>query len=124
LWLRFRVLWLRVFLLFCCCGNQDYTEFQGVEDAISFISDYMKTHGPYDGLVGFSQVLAPVAPSLSLYCIPAATEFTKIYPKLEFLGLNSSDLVLQGFTWPCMNYEPVVLNWYMDNNLSIPYWYE
>ncbi|KAH9576955.1 hypothetical protein CY35_01G189600 [Sphagnum magellanicum] len=35
--------------------NQEYTEFQGVEDAISFISDYMKTHGPYDGLVGFSQ---------------------------------------------------------------------
>jgi hypothetical protein len=66
LWPRFRVLWLRVFLLFCCCGNQDYTEFQGVEDAISFISDYMKTHGPYDGLVGFSQVLAPVALSLSL----------------------------------------------------------
>jgi hypothetical protein len=37
-----------------------------VEDAISFISDYMKTHGPYDGLVGFSQVLAPVALSLSI----------------------------------------------------------
>jgi hypothetical protein len=55
-----------VFLLFCCCGNQDYTEFEGVEDAISFISDYMKTHGPYDGLVGFSQVLALVALSLSL----------------------------------------------------------
>jgi hypothetical protein len=95
-----------------------------VEDAISFISDYMKTHGPYDGLVGFSQVLAPVALSLSRYCIPAAIEFTKIYPKLAFLGLNSSNLVLEGFTWSCMNYEPVVLDWYMDNNLSIPYWYE
>jgi hypothetical protein len=95
-----------------------------VEDAISFISDYMKTHGPYDGLVGFSQVLAPVALSLSLYCIPAAIEFTKIYPKLAFLGLNSLDLVLEGFTWSCMNYEPVVLDWYMDNNPSIPYWYE
>jgi hypothetical protein len=46
--------------------NKDYTEFQGVEDAISFISDHMKTHGPYDGLVGFSQVLAPVALSLSI----------------------------------------------------------
>jgi hypothetical protein len=104
--------------------NKDYTEFEGVEDAISFISDYMKTNGPYDGLVGFSQVLALVALSLSLYCIPAAIEFTKIYPKLAFLGLNSSDLVLEGFTWSLMNYEAVVLDWYMDNNLSIPYWYE
>jgi hypothetical protein len=66
----------------------------------------------------------PLLLSLSLYCIPAAIEFTKIYPKLAFLGLNSLDLVLEGFTWSCMNYEPVVLDWYMDNNPSIPYWYE
>ncbi|EFJ24734.1 hypothetical protein SELMODRAFT_271081 [Selaginella moellendorffii] len=35
--------------------NNDFTEFYQVEECISYISDYMKSHGPFDGLMGFSQ---------------------------------------------------------------------
>jgi hypothetical protein len=35
--------------------NKEYTEFYYVDEMISYISDYMKLHGPYDGFIGFSQ---------------------------------------------------------------------
>jgi pimeloyl-ACP methyl ester carboxylesterase len=36
--------------------NEDYTEFYHVDEKLfSYITDYMKLHGPYDGLIGFSQ---------------------------------------------------------------------
>lgn len=36
--------------------NQDYTEFYHVDEKLfSYIIDYMKLHGPYDGFIGFSQ---------------------------------------------------------------------
>ena len=37
-------------------AQQDYTEFYHADEAITYITDYMKLHGPYDGLIGFSQV--------------------------------------------------------------------
>ena len=36
---------------------QDYTEFYHVDEKLfSYITDYIKLHGPYDGFIGFSQV--------------------------------------------------------------------
>jgi len=35
--------------------NEDFTEFYHADEAITYITDYMKLHGPYDGLIGFSQ---------------------------------------------------------------------
>lgn len=35
---------------------QDYTEYYHIDEMFSYITDYMKLHGPYDGLLGFSQV--------------------------------------------------------------------
>jgi len=37
-------------------SNKDYTEFYHVDEKLfSYITDYMKLHGPYDGFIGFSQ---------------------------------------------------------------------
>jgi len=35
---------------------QEFTEFYQLDEMFSYITDYMKLHGPYDGLLGFSQV--------------------------------------------------------------------
>lgn len=53
-------------ILFFLVPQQDYTEFYHADEAITYITDYMKLHGPYDGLIGFSQVkkesIAPISP--------------------------------------------------------------
>lgn len=36
---------------------QDFTEYTNLDKAFSFIVDYMEKNGPFDGLLGFSQVL-------------------------------------------------------------------
>jgi len=35
--------------------NKEFTEFYQLDEMFSYITDYMKLHGPYDGLLGFSQ---------------------------------------------------------------------
>ncbi|MCO5597150.1 hypothetical protein L7F22_051225 [Adiantum nelumboides] len=35
--------------------NKDYSEFTNLEECKDFISKYMQEHGPFDGLMGFSQ---------------------------------------------------------------------
>ncbi len=37
------------------CVSQGFTEAQYVDEAIAFITNYLKVNGPYDGLIGFSQ---------------------------------------------------------------------
>lgn len=34
---------------------QDFTEYVNFEESLAFIEDYMVKHGPFDGLLGFSQ---------------------------------------------------------------------
>ena len=36
---------------------QDFTEHRNLEECLSFIEDYMLNHEPFDGLLGFSQVI-------------------------------------------------------------------
>ncbi|KAL5820037.1 hypothetical protein ACOSQ3_024005 [Xanthoceras sorbifolium] len=36
-------------------SNQDFTEYENFEESIAYIGDYMEMHGPFDGLLGFSQ---------------------------------------------------------------------
>ncbi|KAI8566384.1 hypothetical protein RHMOL_Rhmol02G0036500 [Rhododendron molle] len=36
--------------------NEDYTEYYNFEETIAYIEDYMIKHGPFDGILGFSQV--------------------------------------------------------------------
>ncbi|KAJ6797533.1 uncharacterized protein M6B38_123400 [Iris pallida] len=35
--------------------DKDFTEYTNLEECISFLCDYMKENGPFDGLLGFSQ---------------------------------------------------------------------
>jgi hypothetical protein len=35
---------------------QDYTEYRNFEECIAYIEDYMLKNGPFDGVLGFSQV--------------------------------------------------------------------
>ncbi|KAH7440712.1 hypothetical protein KP509_03G007300 [Ceratopteris richardii] len=35
--------------------NKDYSKFTNLEECKEFITNYMQEHGPYDGLMGFSQ---------------------------------------------------------------------
>lgn len=35
--------------------NREYSKFTNLEECKEFISDYMQEHGPFDGLMGFSQ---------------------------------------------------------------------
>jgi hypothetical protein len=54
---------LNFFLTHCRCLNkilficvQDYTEYGNFEECIAYIEDYMLKNGPFDGVLGFSQV--------------------------------------------------------------------
>ncbi|CAN4099695.1 unnamed protein product [Withania somnifera] len=40
--------------------NEDFTEYENLEECISYLCDYITSKGPFDGLLGFSQ-----APTLS-----------------------------------------------------------
>nr|GMC48252.1 rhodanese-like domain-containing protein 6 [Ipomoea batatas] len=36
--------------------NKDFTEYENFDECLEYIEDYMIKHGPFDGLLGFSQV--------------------------------------------------------------------
>ena len=36
--------------------DQEFTEYTNLEECISYLCDYMREKGPFDGLLGFSQV--------------------------------------------------------------------
>lgn len=38
------------------CLFQTFDEYENFEECLAFIEDYMIKHGPFDGLLGFSQV--------------------------------------------------------------------
>jgi calmodulin len=38
---------------------QEFTEYTNLDECISYLCDYMVKNGPFDGLLGFSQVKSP-----------------------------------------------------------------
>jgi calmodulin len=38
---------------------QEFTEYTNLDECISYLCDYMVKNGPFDGLLGFSQVISP-----------------------------------------------------------------
>ena len=38
------------------CQNDTEHEYEGMEQSLDFVLEYMRIHGPFDGLMGFSQV--------------------------------------------------------------------
>ncbi|KAK9096997.1 hypothetical protein Sjap_022494 [Stephania japonica] len=66
--------------------DQEFTEYRNLDECFAFIEDYMIKHGPFDGLLGFSQgaILSAALPSLQA----AGVALTKV-PKIKFLIIIS-----------------------------------
>ncbi|XP_042417547.1 dihydrofolate reductase-like isoform X1 [Zingiber officinale] len=62
--------------------NKEFTEYENLEECISYLCDYMMKNGPFDGLLGFSQgaVLAAV-----LAGYQAQGQVLKDHPPIKFL---------------------------------------
>ena len=62
--------------------NEDFTEYTNFDECLQYIEDYMIKHGPFDGLLGFSQgaILSGALPGLQ----EKGVALTKV-PKVKFL---------------------------------------
>ncbi|KAG5529496.1 hypothetical protein RHGRI_030028 [Rhododendron griersonianum] len=73
-----------------CEGNQqtglDYSEVYNFEECLNFIEDFMIKHGPFDGLMGFSQggILSAALPGMQ----SDGVAITKV-PKIKYLIIMS-----------------------------------
>lgn len=67
-------------------SNQDFTEYINFEECLAYIEDYMLKHGPFHGLLGFSQgaILAAALPGMQAQGVA----LTKV-PKIKFLIIIS-----------------------------------
>ncbi|KAL3504838.1 hypothetical protein ACH5RR_034679 [Cinchona calisaya] len=62
--------------------NKEFTEYQNFDECLAYIEDYMIKHGPFDGLLGFSQgaILSAALPGLQ----EKGVAITQV-PKIRFL---------------------------------------
>lgn len=62
--------------------NKEFTEYTNFDECLQYIEDYMIEHGPFDGLLGFSQgaILSAALPGLQ----EKGVALTKV-PKVKFL---------------------------------------
>uniref|UniRef100_A0A2P2JYC2 Uncharacterized protein MANES_12G128800 n=1 Tax=Rhizophora mucronata TaxID=61149 RepID=A0A2P2JYC2_RHIMU len=63
-------------------ANKDYTKYRNFAECLAYIEDYMIRHGPFDGLLGFSQgaILSAALPGMQR----DGVTLTKV-PKIKFL---------------------------------------
>ncbi|KAK0605767.1 hypothetical protein LWI29_030523 [Acer saccharum] len=66
--------------------NQNFTEYYNFDECVAFLEDYMAKHGPYDGLMGFSQ---GAVLSSGLIGMQKHGDALKNIPKLKFVILIS-----------------------------------
>ncbi|KAI8566385.1 hypothetical protein RHMOL_Rhmol02G0036600 [Rhododendron molle] len=66
--------------------NEEYTEYYNFEETIAYIEDYMIKHGPFDGLLGFSQggIIAASMPGMQSNGVALTT-----VPKIKYLIIIS-----------------------------------
>ncbi|KAE9444724.1 hypothetical protein C3L33_23378, partial [Rhododendron williamsianum] len=64
----------------------DYTEYYNFEETIAYIEDYIIKHGPFDGILGFSQggVIAASMPGMQSNGVALTT-----VPKIKYLIIIS-----------------------------------
>ncbi|MED6196596.1 hypothetical protein PIB30_048930 [Stylosanthes scabra] len=62
--------------------NKEFTEYTNFDECLQYIENYMIKHGPFDGLLGFSQgaILSTALPNLQ----EKGVALTKV-PKVKFL---------------------------------------
>ncbi|KAI5669791.1 hypothetical protein M9H77_19644 [Catharanthus roseus] len=79
-------------------ADKDYREFYNFEECVEFIEDYMIKHGPFDGVLGFSQgaVLAATFPGMQR----EGVALTKV-PELKFLIIISGAVFGEGILLGC-----------------------
>ncbi|XP_057972489.1 uncharacterized protein LOC131160653 isoform X2 [Malania oleifera] len=67
-------------------SNQDFTEYINFEECVEYVEDYMMRHGPFDGLLGFSQgaILSAALPGMQMQGVG----LTKV-PNIKFLVIIS-----------------------------------
>ncbi|KAK3042928.1 hypothetical protein RJ639_001004 [Escallonia herrerae] len=67
-------------------ANQDFTEFQHFEECLDYLEDYMIKHGPFDGVLGFSQgaILSAALPGMQT----EGVALSKV-PKIKFVIIIS-----------------------------------
>ncbi|XP_038697636.1 esterase OVCA2-like [Tripterygium wilfordii] len=65
---------------------QDYKEYKNFEECIAYIEDYMTKHGPFDGLLGFSQgaLISAAMPGMQAQGVAL-----RRVPKIKFLIIIS-----------------------------------
>ncbi|XAR73459.1 Dihydrofolate reductase [Bertholletia excelsa] len=66
--------------------SQDFQEYYNFEECLAYIEDYMVKHGPFDGLLGFSQgaILSAALPGMQL----KGMALTRV-PKIKFVIILS-----------------------------------
>ncbi|XP_058200503.1 uncharacterized protein LOC131315347 [Rhododendron vialii] len=66
--------------------NEEYTEYYNFEETIAYIEDYMIKHGPFDGILGFSQggIIAASMPGMQSNGVALTT-----VPKIKYLIIIS-----------------------------------
>ncbi|KAG6493300.1 hypothetical protein ZIOFF_048279 [Zingiber officinale] len=73
--------------------NKEFTEYENLEECISFLCDYMMKNGPFDGLLGFSQVGCSTSSSSGRLSSPgklltellSSGQVLKDHPPIKFL---------------------------------------
>ncbi|XP_031120166.1 dihydrofolate reductase-like [Ipomoea triloba] len=70
--------------------NKDLTEYQNFDECVEYIEDYMIKHGPFDGLLGFSQgaILSGALPGLQEKGVAL-----KKVPKIKYLIIIGGAIV-------------------------------
>ncbi|KAE9453055.1 hypothetical protein C3L33_15041, partial [Rhododendron williamsianum] len=69
--------------------SEDYMEYYNFEETIAYIEDYMIKHGPFDGILGFSQggVIAASMPGMQSNGVALTT-----VPKIKYLIIISGGI--------------------------------
>ncbi|PHT78864.1 hypothetical protein T459_16916 [Capsicum annuum] len=65
--------------------NEEFTEYENLEECISYLCEYIATKGPFDGFLGFSQACSLSSPSPS----KGTSEAARLHPPLYELALQA-----------------------------------
>ncbi|KAH9311256.1 hypothetical protein KI387_026291, partial [Taxus chinensis] len=80
--------------------NKDFTKFNNLDKAFSFIDDYMEKNGPFDGLLGFSQGGVLCA---AVVCYQMKGVMLRNHPPISFIisisGIKFRDPELSAFLY-------------------------
>lgn len=92
-----------------CFSPQEFTDYTNLDECISYLCDYMVKNGPFDGLLGFSQVKMEI---ISYFYWVHVSWMSYLFWNLFFFSWVSSlydnicmqtRIVVQSYIWNAMN---------------------